>query len=113
LLVFKPPESKQLATSDAILKVGRLILGQFKKQGLVVIVQGKDEDKKCRGAGDEGSSSEDPWGQTKHVQAEEELSKAGLVAPWAAKGNPPGFLDSEDEAELEETAWCEFKRKGH
>jgi len=27
-------------------------------------------------------------------------------------GNPPGFLDSEDDAELKEADWREFKKKG-
>jgi len=34
-----------------------------------------------------------------------------LVGPWVAKENPPVFLDSEDEADLEEAAWCELKRR--
>jgi len=78
----------------------------------VATVEEEDEDKEFRDRVGEGSDSEDLWGETKDVQAEGELSRAGLVAPWVAKGNPPGFLDSEDEAELEEAGWREFKRKG-
>jgi len=102
---------RQLTTPDATPRVGRVTLGPFKKQGLVVTVEEEDEDEEFREVIEE-SDSEDLWGETKDVQAEEELSRAGLVAPWVAKGNPPGFLDSEDKAEREEAGWCEFKRKG-
>jgi len=54
-----------------------------------------------------------PWEyNTGDSQADKELSRAGLMGQWVAKGNPPGFLDSEDEAELEEAAGCRFKKKG-
>jgi len=104
------PEPKQLATPDATPRAGRVTLGPFKKQGLVATIEEEDEDEEYRDG--EASDSEDSWGETRDVQVEAGLAKAGLVARCIAKGNPPGFLDSEDEAELEEAGWREFKRRG-
>jgi len=45
-------------------------------------------------------------------ESEREFSAAGLVGPWVAKGNPPVYLDSHDELELEEACQGEQKDKG-
>jgi len=74
------PEPKQLATLDANPRAGRVTLGPFKKQEVVAMIEEEDEDKEFRDSAEE---------------SDDELSKAGLVAPWVAKGNPPGCLDSE------------------
>jgi len=88
-----------------------VILEPFKKPELVATVWEEDEDEEFKEVSAEESDSEDPWNITGDGQADKELSEAGLVGPWVAKGNPPGFLDSEDEADLEEAAWYELKRR--
>jgi len=104
------PEPKQLVTPDATPRAGRVTLGPFKKQELVATVEEEGEYEEFKVSAEE-SDSEDPWNVTGDSQADKELSEAGLVGPWAVKGNPPGFLDSEDEAGLEEVAWSELKNR--
>jgi len=78
----------------------------------VATVEEEDDDEEFRDIFAEASDSEGSRGEPRNVQAEEELARAGLVAPLVAKGNPPGVSDSEDEVELAEAGWRGFKRRG-
>jgi len=52
----------------------------------VVTIEEEDEDEEFRDGVVEASDSKDSWGETRDVQAEVELAKAGLVAPWVVMG---------------------------
>ena len=79
--VLKRPEPNQRARLDATPNPGRVVLGSFKKQELMAIVEEVDEDEEFRVVDTEECDNEDPSGETKDVQAEEELSGECLVAP--------------------------------